>query len=80
MMDVVPFPGVRVAAAESMNRDLCRVSLCYDLWGIKLNVRKSMIVYRPLTIHHQSPTSLGEDVLDNDVHQEIPASYRLWGQ
>ena len=33
LMAVVPSPGVRVAVAESMNRDLGRVSEWCDLWG-----------------------------------------------
>ena len=34
---VVPSPGVRVAVAESLIRDLGRVSEWCDLWGMKLN-------------------------------------------
>ena len=33
LMAVVPFPGVRVAVAESLIRDLGRVSEWCDLWG-----------------------------------------------
>ena len=35
-MAVVPSPGVRVAVAESLIRDLGRVSEFCDLWGMKL--------------------------------------------
>ena len=38
LMSVVPSPGVRVVAAESLIRDLCRVSEWCDLWEMKLNV------------------------------------------
>ena len=50
----MPSPGVRVAVAESMIRDLGRVT---DLCGIKLNASKTknMIVSRSRTMHPQSP-------------------------
>ena len=52
-MAVVPSPGIRVAVAESLIRDLGRVSEWCDLWGMKLNASKTktMIVSRspPLT-------------------------------
>ena len=35
LMAVLPSPGVRVAAAESLIRDLSRVSEWCDLWGMK---------------------------------------------
>ena len=38
---VVPSPGVRVTVAESLNRDLGRVSDWCDLWGMKLNANKT---------------------------------------
>ena len=37
LMAVVPSPSVRVAVAESLIRDLGRVSEWCDLWGMKLN-------------------------------------------
>ena len=40
-MAVVLFPGVRVAVAESLIRDLGRVSEWCDLWGMKLNASKT---------------------------------------
>ena len=56
-MAVGAFPGVRVAVAESLIRDLGRVSESCDLWGMKLNASKTktMIVSRSLTMHPQSP-------------------------
>ena len=56
-MAVVPSPGVRVAVAESLIRDLGRVSEWCGLWGMKLNASKtkSMIVSRSRTMHPQSP-------------------------
>ena len=41
LVAVVPFPGERVAVSESMNRDLNRVSVGCDLWGMKLNASKT---------------------------------------
>ena len=57
LMAVVPSPGVRVTVAESLIRDLGRVSEWCDLWRIKLNASKtkSMIVSRSRTMHPQSP-------------------------
>ena len=53
LMAVVPSPGVRVAVAESVIRDLGRVSEWCDLWGMKLNATKTktMIVSRSRTMH-----------------------------
>ena len=57
LMAVVQSPGVRVAVAESLFRDLGRVSEWCDLWGMKLNASKTktMIVSRSRTMHRQSP-------------------------
>ena len=41
LMAVVPSPGVRVAVAESLIRDLSRVSEWCDLRGLKLNANKT---------------------------------------
>ena len=50
----MPSPGVRVTVAESLIRDLGRVSEWCDLWGMKLNASKTktLIISRspPLTI------------------------------
>ena len=51
---------------ESLNRDLKRVSMWYDLWGMKLNASKTkiMIVSKSRTIHPQStPSTLDGTVL-----------------
>ena len=55
LMAVVPSPGVRVAVAESLIRDLGRVSEWCDFWGMKLNATKTktMIVSRSRTVHPQ---------------------------
>ena len=66
LMAVMPSPGVRVAVAKSMIRDLGRVSEWCDLWGIKLNASKTktMIVSRYRTMHPQSsPLTIGGTVL-----------------
>ena len=56
-MAVVPSPGVTVTVAESLIRDLEKVSDWCNFWEIKLNVSKTktMIVYRSCTMHPQSP-------------------------
>ena len=59
-------PGLRVAVAESLSRDLMKVSDWCDLWGMKLNASKTntMIVSRSRTIHPQSPAlTIGRTVL-----------------
>ena len=66
LMAVVPSPAVRVKVAESLIRDLGRVSEWCDLWGIKLNASKTktMIVSRSRTMHPQSPPlTFGRTVL-----------------
>ena len=65
-MAVVPSLGVRVAVAESLVRDLGRISEWCDIWGIKLNTSKTktMIVSRSRTMHPQSPPlTIGRTVL-----------------
>ena len=53
LVAVVPSPGERVAVSESMNRDLNRVSVWCNLWGMKLNASKTktMIVSSSRTVH-----------------------------
>ena len=66
LMAVVPSPGVRVAVAESLIRDLGRVSGWCDLWRMKSNASKTktMIVSRSRTMHPQSsPLTIGGTVL-----------------
>ena len=41
LIAVVPSPGVRVAAAESLSRDVMKVSEWCDLCGMKLNASKT---------------------------------------
>ena len=57
LMAVVLSPGFRVAVAESLIRDLGRVSEWCDLWGMKLNASKTktMIVSRSRIMYPQSP-------------------------
>ena len=48
LMAIGPSPGFRVTVAESLIRDLGRVSECCDLWRMKLNASKTktMIVLK----------------------------------
>ena len=57
LMAVVPSFGVRVAVAESLSRDLGRVSEWCEDWRMKLNASKTktMIVARLRTLHPPSP-------------------------
>ena len=64
LIAVVRSPGIRVAVAESLIRDLGRVSEWCDLWGKKLNASrtKTMIVSRSRTMHPQPPPlTIGEN-------------------
>ena len=66
LIAVVPSPGLRVAVAESLSRDLVKVSEWCDLWGMKFNAskNKTMIVSRSRTMHPQSPAlTIGGTVL-----------------
>ena len=69
-MAVMPSPGIRVAVAESLIRDLGRVSEWCDLWGMKLNASKTntMIVFMSRTMHPQSPplTIRGTALIESD--------------
>ena len=53
LMAVVPSPGVRVAAAESLIRDLGRVSEWCDLWGMKGKDQDKD--YDSLEVSHNAP-------------------------
>ena len=44
LIAVVPSPGIRVTVAESLSRDLVKVSEWYDLWGMKLNESKTKTI------------------------------------
>ena len=48
---------IRIAVAQSLNRDLGYVSECCGLCGMKLNASKTntLIGFRPRTMHPQSP-------------------------
>ena len=66
LMAVVPSPGIRVTLAESLIRDLGRVSEWCDIWGMKLNASKTktMKVSRSRTMHHQSsPLTINRNAL-----------------
>ena len=66
LVAVVPSPGERVAVSEYINLDLNRVSVCYNLWGMKLKASKTMTmtVSRSRTVHYQlTPLTLDGTVL-----------------
>ena len=70
----MPSPGERVAVSESMNRDLNRVSVWCNLWGIKLNTSKTktMIVSRSRTVHPElTPLTLDETMLEESADHVI---------
>ena len=67
---VVKSPCLIVTVAESLSRDLIKVSEWCDLWGMKLNASKTktIIISRSRTMHPQSPAlTIGGTVLkDSD--------------
>ena len=66
LIAVVPSPVLRVAVAESLSRDLMKVSEWCYLWLMKLNgsKTKTMIVSRSSIMHPQSSTlTIGGTVL-----------------
>ena len=66
LMAVVSSPGDRVTVAESLIRDLDKVSEWCDLWGMKLNTSNinTMIVSKSRTMLPQSPSlNIGGTVL-----------------
>ena len=55
LMAVVPSPGLRVSVAESLIRDLGRVSEWCDLLGMKLNARSRIECdYDSLEVSHNA--------------------------
>ena len=62
LVAVVPFSGGRVIVVESLNSDLSKVSMWWDLWGMKLKASKTktMIVSRSSKIHPQSTLVCGD--------------------
>ena len=74
LVAVVTSPGERVAVSVSMNRDLNRVSVWCNLWGIKLNASKTktMIVFRSRTVHPLlTPLTLDGTVLEESANLVI---------
>ena len=66
LIAVVPSPGLRVAVAESLSRDLVKVNEWCYLWEMILNTSKTktMIVFMSRTMHPQSPAlTIGGTVL-----------------
>ena len=53
LLAVVPSPGIKVTVAESLSRDLVKVSEWCHIWGMKLNASKTktLIVYRSRTMY-----------------------------
>ena len=80
LMTVVPSPGVRVTVAESMIRDLGRVSEWWYLWGMIFNASKTktLIVSRSRTMHPQSPPlTIGGNVLKESDDLVIGSDIRF---
>ena len=72
LMAVVASPGVRLAVAEPINRDLSRVNEWCDLWGMKFNASKTTIFSRSRTMYPQSPSlTIGGTVLKESADLDI---------
>ena len=66
LIAVVPSPGIRVTVAESLSRDLVKVSERCELWVMKLNASKTMtktmslqVMQNASTITRINPSYLG---------------------
>ena len=67
LIAVISSPDQRALVSESLNRDLARINGWCNLWGMKLNPKKtqSMIVSRSRTLNPVHPDlSIGNVVLD----------------
>ena len=76
LVAVVQSPGERVSLSESINRDLNRVSVWCNRWGMKVNMRKTktMIVSRSHTVYPQ----LTKFTLDETV-RKVSADLVIFG-
>ena len=83
LIAVVHSPGLKVAVAESLSRDLVKVSEWCDLWVMKLNASKTktMIVSRSRTMHPQSLvlTIVGTALKESDdlVILEVTFNFKM---
>ena len=58
LIGVVPFPGIKITVAESLNRYLDKISEWCDLYGIKLNTTKTTKKTMSLQVtHNASPVT-----------------------
>ena len=65
LIAIVPSPGLRVAVAESVSRDIVKVNEWCDLWGMKLKASMTKtVISRSRTMHPQSSAlTIGGTVL-----------------
>ena len=71
-MAVVPTPGVRVAVAESLIRDLGMVSEWCDLWEMKLNESKpKTMIVSWLMLVKSPPLTIGGTVLKESDNLDV---------
>ena len=74
LLAIVLSSGEWVAVSESMNRDINRVSVWCNLWGMKLNASKTktMILSRSRTVHPRlTPLTLDGTVLKESADPVI---------
>ena len=57
LIAVVPSPGVRVTVAESLSRDLVKVTEWCDLLGMKLNASKTKTMIVSRSSHNATPVT-----------------------
>ena len=72
----VPSPEMRSSIADSLNRDLVKISAWCRFWGMKLNTNKtqSMIVSRSRTLHPRHP-----DLILDNVPLTVSDSFKILG-
>ena len=76
LLAVVPSLEMRCSIADSLNRDLAKISVWCKLWGMKMNPNKtqSMIVGRSRTPQPEHPNIL----LDN-IPLTVSDSFKILG-
>ena len=72
----IPTPGVRSCVADSLNRDLARISEWCRIWGMKLNPRKTqtMTVSRSRTLYPPHP-----DLFIDNIALATSDSFKVLG-
>ena len=69
LIEAIPSPNARISVAQSLDRDLLKVSDWCNMWGMKLNVSKTktMVVSRSRSLNPPSPALSVDGVVLKDL-------------